>query len=184
MPCTQITLLRESVRPIFQDLLVRLSYVPASNPPNIALREQVAADITSWNAGLSPEYIDGLTDTSYIIAQYTYPHTSYPHQYYIAIYTACVTYVDDLVKQNLEAVGQFVQRFARGEPQENPALARLVTLLETAHEYWPRISANFIVAGTTDAITAMYLLSCPFSAMSSDRACVHAPSHMQDFSDL
>ena len=156
-PWTQITFLQEAVRPIYQDLIDRLSYVPFPDPPNIALRKEVTADITSWNAGLSPEFIDGLMDTGCTIAQYSYRHTSYAHQYFIAIYTACVTYVDDLVKHNLEAVGQFVQRFARGEPQDNPALARLVTLLETAHEYWPRISANSIVVGTTDAITAMYV---------------------------
>ncbi|RPD78014.1 terpenoid synthase, partial [Lentinus tigrinus ALCF2SS1-7] len=96
-------------------------------------------------------------DTACGIAECTYAHTSYYHQRFVALYTAYLTYVDDLGHKNVEIVGRFVQRFVRGELQPIPALRRLQELLATVHEYYPRVGADAIVSSTLDGITGMYI---------------------------
>lgn len=113
--------------------------------------------ISSWNVGVDSDYIEGLTETSCSIAESAYAHTNYEHQRVVAIYTACLTYADDLGHRNLEALGQFVRRFTRGEPQLHPALDCLTKLLGTLHEFCPRISADAIITSTIDSVTAMYI---------------------------
>lgn len=140
-----------------RDFLNRVPYTPPCIPPNAELRREVAELITSWNIGLSWKYIEGLTETSCAISESAYAHTGYEHQRMVAIYTACLTYADDLGHDNVEALGQFIGRFTRGEPQLHPALDCLVKLLGTLHEFCPRISADAIVTSTIDSVSAMYI---------------------------
>ena len=133
------------------------SYHPPGTPPNLKLRQAVTSDILSWNAGLSQAIVDGITDTACGIAECSYPHLSYSHQLFIALYTAYLTYVDDLGQHNPDAVGQFVQRFTDGEPQLVPALDRLATLLGTVYKLYPYVCANGIVSNTLDVVTWMYV---------------------------
>ncbi|KAM5545256.1 hypothetical protein V8D89_001367 [Ganoderma adspersum] len=138
--------------------LHRLQYTPPDTPGNPELRREVADIIASWNAGLDQECIDGLMDTGCSIAQCAYSHTSREHQRFVAIYTACLVYIDDLGHRNLEALEQFVRRFTRGEPQLHPALDCLTNLLRTTlHELWAPVSADAILISTFDTVTAMYV---------------------------
>ncbi|KAI1793269.1 terpenoid synthase [Ganoderma leucocontextum] len=147
----------DATKVFVRDFLDRLPYTPPDVPANPELRREVADVIVSWNVGVSWEYVEGLTDTSCSIAESAYAHTSYEHQRVVAIYTACLTYADDLGHRNLEALGQFVRRFTRGEAQLHPALDCLTKLLGTLHEFCPRISADAIITSTIDSVTAMYI---------------------------
>ncbi|PIL22359.1 terpene synthase [Ganoderma sinense ZZ0214-1] len=140
-----------------RDFLNRLPYTSPNYPANPELRREVTDVIASWNVGVDSQYIEGLTETSCAIAESAYAHTSYEHQRVVAIYTACLTYADDLGHRNLEALGQFVRRFTRGEAQLHPALDCLTKLLGTLHEFCPRISADAIITSTIDSVTAMYI---------------------------
>ena len=96
-------------------------------------------------------------DGSCVYAETTYGHTTHEHRYFIALYTACLMYVDDLGERNLDAVKQFTSRFAKGERQPDPILQRLAELLGRAHDIWTHFGADAIIAGTLDAVTAMYI---------------------------
>ena len=121
------------------------------------MRREIAAEIASWNDDLSPSFIKGLTDTSCTIAETAYKHTSSEHQFIVALYTAYLTYADDIGQHNLEAVGGFVQRFTQGQTQSMVAFDRLTTLLGTLHGYYARISADAIVTNSLDSLTGMYI---------------------------
>ena len=108
-------------------------------------------------AGDNPQVVEPLTTVGCEIAGNTYKHTSPQHQYYIALFTACVTYADDLGGRHIEALGQFSRRFATGEMQLSPALDVLADLLKQSYDLWPEVGADGIVSGTLIAITAMYI---------------------------
>ncbi|TBU31876.1 terpenoid synthase [Dichomitus squalens] len=125
-----------ATKALVRDFLDRLPYTAPCVPADSELRHEVADLIASWNAGLS---------------------WNHEHQRMVAIYTACLTLADDLGHHNMEALGQFVGRFTRGEPQLHPALDCLVKLLGTLHEFCPRINADAIIASTVDSVSAMYV---------------------------
>ncbi|KAI1793299.1 terpenoid synthase [Ganoderma leucocontextum] len=108
-------------------------------------------------AGDDPNFIQKLSVTGCNIAELAYGHTSPEHQYYIALYTACFLYVDDLGTRHLEAVSQFSRRFANGEKQLNPALDVFTDLLRQSYDLWPQVGADSIVSGTLEGVTAMYI---------------------------
>ncbi|EJF61095.1 terpenoid synthase [Dichomitus squalens LYAD-421 SS1] len=96
-------------------------------------------------------------DGSCVYAETTYGHTTHEHRYFIALYTACLMYVDDLGERDLDAVMRFTGRFARGEKQPDKILQRLAQLLGSAHDLWTQFGADAIISGTLDAVTAMYI---------------------------
>ncbi|KAI0755153.1 terpenoid synthase [Daedaleopsis nitida] len=146
-----------TIKETLQEFVRSISYPAPQSSQNAQLRQAVGDDILSWNASLSWEYVNTLIDTSCAIAESAYTHTSYDHQLLIALYTAYLVFADDLGEHNVEAVGQFVQRFTRGQPQLHPALDRLAVQLGTMHEYFPRVSADAIINNTLDSLTAMYI---------------------------
>ena len=98
-----------------------------------------------------------VVDAACVYAETTYAHTTHAHRLFIALYTVCIMYVDDLGARQLDAVMRFTGRFARGEPQPDPVLECLAGLLRRAHELWNVYSADAIVAGTLDAVSATYV---------------------------
>ena len=144
------------VESAIRSFLQRLPYHTLGTQQNLELRREVTEDIVSWDAGLTSDVIAQITDTACGIAECAYAHTSYEHQRFVALYTAYLVFVDDLGHANIEFVGQFVQRLARGEVQPIPALRRLQELLATVHEYYPRVSADAIVTSTLNGVSGMY----------------------------
>ncbi|KAI0755125.1 terpenoid synthase [Daedaleopsis nitida] len=141
-----------------RDFLQDISYKPMGTIPNLKLRQETRDEILSWNAtDLSPAFIDGLTDTAVSMAEFGCSHTSYEHQRYVAFYTAYLVVADDLGQYNLEAIGQFARRLTCGQPQLHLALDRLVVLLRTTHDLYPRVSADAIIANTLDALSWMFV---------------------------
>ena len=108
-------------------------------------------------AGDDPKFIQKFSVTGCDLAVITYGHTSPEHQYYIALYTACILYVDDLGNRHLDALAQFSHRLATGQKQLNPALDVLIDLLRQSYDLWPQVGADAIVSGTLEAIAAMYI---------------------------
>ncbi|KAM5542954.1 hypothetical protein V8D89_003338 [Ganoderma adspersum] len=91
------------------------------------------------------------------LAGIIYPHTSPEHQRYIALYTACMTYADDLGSRHVEALAQFSRRFATGQKQLSPPLEFLADLLRKSYDLWPEVGADTIISSTLIAITAMHV---------------------------
>ncbi|OJT09957.1 hypothetical protein TRAPUB_13555 [Trametes pubescens] len=156
-PCgTSLDTISE-IKEILKDFLRRLNYRSPHTPPNAKLRAEVTAEIASWNADLSPSFMRGLAETSYVIAESAYAHTSYTHQRVIAIYTAYLTYVDDLGGRDLDVLSEFGRRLLAREPFGDPALDRLVVMLQDMYAYYPRLSAHSIAVSTLDFFVGSYV---------------------------
>ncbi|KAI0632020.1 terpenoid synthase [Trametes polyzona] len=145
------------IKQVLRDFLTRLRYRAPQTPANPRLRAEVTAEILSWDNGLSSQFITGLADTSCSIAESTYAHTSYEHQYIIAVYTAYLTYIDDLGERNIDAVAQFVRRLLTREAFGDPAVENLVVLLRDMYKYYPRLSADSINISTLDFFVGVYV---------------------------
>ena len=100
-----------------------------------------------------------VADGACLLAETAYAHTTPAHRAFIAHYTACFAYIDDLGARagTLEDVSHFTRRFARGEPQPDAVLDALAGLLRRAHDLWGAYSADAIVAGTLDAVAALHV---------------------------
>ena len=147
----------EEVKQIIRDFLDRSSYKSPKAPVDSSLRDVLAAELATWPADVTPAFRAKVLDGAAVYAETTYAHTSPAHRLYIARYTASLMYIDDLGARALDAVMRFTGRFARGEPQPDPVLEVLAGLLRKAHELWNVYSADAIVAGTLDAVAAMYI---------------------------
>lgn len=98
--------------------------------------------------------ISKMVETSCSLTETTYSYISPEHRRYVALYTACMLYGEDIGGQDPEAVSQFARRLLRGDPQAHPIFDRLANLLKTAHAYWTNVGADAIVTGTIDALSA------------------------------
>ena len=113
------------------------------------------AEVVSWDLDMDPKYAEVLVDTAAAIGECTYPHTSYAHQRFVAMYTVSLAYVDDTAPRMLDEIKQFGQRIMTGQPQLHPALTQLAELFKTAHELYPSSSADAIVTNAIDGISSM-----------------------------
>ena len=145
------------IKNIIRDFLDRVAYKSPKNASDADLRTKIAEHLATWPSDISPAVIAKILDGSCVYAETTYGHTTAEHRYFIALYTACLMYVDDLGERNLDAVMRFTGRFAKGETQPDPVLNCLADLLRRSHELWTQYGSDAIIAGTLDAVTAMYI---------------------------
>ena len=101
--------------------------------------------------------VSKMIETSCWYTETAFAHTSPEHRYYIALYTACMLYGEDVGNQDPDAVSQFARRLVRGEPQVHPIFDRLASLLKEAHVYWTDVGADAIITGTIDALSATFI---------------------------
>ena len=148
---------RAEVKNIIRGFLNRSNYRSPRSPCDPELRRKLTEELSSWPADIKPALVAKIIDGSCVYAETTYGHTTHEHRYFIALYTACLMYVDDLGDRDLDAVMRFTGRFARGEKQPDSILQRLADLLGCAHDLWTQFGADAIIAGTIDAVTAMYI---------------------------
>ncbi|KAI0643138.1 isoprenoid synthase domain-containing protein [Trametes meyenii] len=157
--CPQSTETITETKHIIRDFLARVQYrAPhALDPTNLKLRAETAAVIFSWDAGLTPDFVKGLTDTSCSIAESAYSHIPYEHQLIVALYTAYMVHVDDLGNRDLDALGQFGRRFVAGEGLVDPVLERLRGFLQDVYVHYPPLSADTITVSTLDSVVGMFI---------------------------
>ncbi|RPD62211.1 terpenoid synthase [Lentinus tigrinus ALCF2SS1-6] len=145
------------IKDVIRDFLAHANYKSPGSECDVELRTKLAAELALWPTDINPAVVSKILDGSCVYAETTYGHTTSQHRFFIALYTACLMYVDDLGERDLDAVMRFTGRFAKGEEQPNPVLNRLAGLLRQAHELWTQYGADAIIAGTLDAVTAMYV---------------------------
>ncbi|KAH9924290.1 terpenoid synthase [Epithele typhae] len=132
-------------------------------PPHtldLALRAEIEHEIILWDAYPdNPAGVVRLADVSCSIAEKAYLLLSPAHRRFVALYTACLTHIDDNGSSAAVSAAQhFSRRFARGERQMLPALETLARLLrEDVYELFPSVGADAIVSNSIDAVTSMYL---------------------------
>ncbi|KAI9058151.1 terpenoid synthase [Trametes sanguinea] len=145
---------RERIKPIITDFLSRSDYRAVQCPQDPELRAKLGAEVHTWAIYVDPRMLEKMVETSCSYAETAFGHTSFEHRYYIALYTACMLYGEDLGEHDSEAVTQFARRLVRGQKQISPIFDRLAELLQQAHLYWSDVGADAIITGTVDALTA------------------------------
>ncbi|KAI0352673.1 terpenoid synthase [Trametes cingulata] len=144
----------EQIRQIITSFLARSDFRGTTCPHDKQLRAKLAAEIHSWTIHVEPQMLDKILETSCSYAETAFGHTSFEHRYYIALYTACMLYGEDLGEHDPDAVTQFGRRLVKGEKQLTPIFDCLAELLKQAHLYWSDVGADAIITGTVDALTA------------------------------
>ncbi|KAH9932678.1 terpenoid synthase [Epithele typhae] len=98
-----------------------------------------------------------MLETACSYAETAYAHLAPAHRHYVALYTACVLYAEDLGARDPAAVAHFARRLIAGAPQLSPVFDRLAALLRGAHALWTDAGADAIIASTLDALSATAL---------------------------
>lgn len=137
--------------------LSRSNYKSPNTPHDSNLRAKLASEIDGWSLDIDPKTISEMVETSCSYTETVYAHTSPDHRYYIALYTACMLYGEDVGAQDPDAISQFARRLARGESQVHPIFDQLASLLKDAHLYWTDIGADAVITGTIDALSATFI---------------------------
>ncbi|KAJ3775201.1 isoprenoid synthase domain-containing protein [Lentinula raphanica] len=89
--------------------------------------------------------------------------TSYTHLedksvlVWMALYTACAIYCDDVFMKDTEAVALFCERLMRNEPQQDRALDGFAELILEIPHHFPRVTANIMVTSTLNLINALLI---------------------------
>ena len=156
---------QNEVKDIMRDYLKR-SMIPSDDirlAEAYQSRDKVYQDILDTVSGFikaagdDPKLAERLSAFGADSAGIIYAHTSPEHQRYIALYTACMGYADDLGSRNVEALAQFSRRFTTGEKQLSPALDFLADLLRQSYGLWPEVGADTIISSSMIALTAMHV---------------------------
>ena len=119
------------------------------------IRDTVSGFVSA--TGDDSQVAEKLSAVSADLAGTTYIHTGLEHQRYIAIYTACIVYADDIGSRHIDALAQFSRRFVTGEKQLSPGLEVLAGLLKQSYTLWPEVGADCIISSTLAGMTSMHL---------------------------
>ena len=149
--------LRRDLKDIVHNFILRSNYRSPNNPRDAALREKLASEIAPWSALIDPQMLGKMVETSCSYAETAYSHVSFEHRYYIALYTACMLYGEDVGERDPSAVAQFARRLVSGRRQLSPIFDRLAELLQDAYSYWTDVGADAIISSTLDALTATFV---------------------------
>ena len=152
-----VHLLQSQVTSIVKRFLRSYNYAPPHTQRDLDLRAQLAQECRGWSVEIEPRLLEKMIESSCSYAESAYHHTSPKHRYYIALYTACMFYAEELGDENPDAVAQFARRLIKGQRQVNPIFDRLADLLKDAHVYWTDVGADAIITGTVDALTATFI---------------------------
>ncbi|EEB94714.1 hypothetical protein MPER_06428 [Moniliophthora perniciosa FA553] len=75
----------------------------------------------------------------------------------IALYTAFLIYLDDVLCHDQDAVSEFNERLATGKVQKNFMLDHFAALIIEFSRHFPRIPYNIMLSSTMNFVTALLL---------------------------
>ncbi|KAJ3754703.1 isoprenoid synthase domain-containing protein [Lentinula raphanica] len=92
------------------------------------------------------------------IAMTSYTHLEDKSAYvWLALYTACGIYCDDVFRKDTEAVALFCERLMRNQPQQDRALNAFAELILEISHHFPRVTSNIMVTSTLNALNALLI---------------------------
>lgn len=105
----------------------------------------------------SPDFQKALHG-SVAIARNTYKHLeNIGTQRWIALYTVCLIFFDDLTQTDPSHAREFHQCFMNGQKQKHPLLDGYASLLRAAHDHFNPSAANLVVSSSLDFVTGLIL---------------------------
>ncbi|OJT10384.1 hypothetical protein TRAPUB_13076 [Trametes pubescens] len=160
------------------DLLNRSEYRSPKSATDYELRRALAEEVAEWKTHVALAFLTKSVDASCNYVETVYGHTPAAHKHYIALYTVCMLYADDLGDHDPGAVMQFTRRFVRAEPQPHAVFECLADLLRRAHELWPQFGADCVITGTLDALAANHV-ECMTRGMSVKPHATRYPAYLR-----
>ncbi|KAI0769050.1 terpenoid synthase [Trametes elegans] len=148
---------RAKIHDLIRGFLHRCHYHSPQSKHDDELRAWLTEQIQQWALELSPEFIEKAVDACCIYVETVYGHNPPEHRRYIALYSACMMYADDMSGDDPESITRFAQRFVTGEEQPNVILECLAKHLRRAYSFWPQFGADSIITGTMDALSANHI---------------------------
>ncbi|KII94514.1 hypothetical protein PLICRDRAFT_169261 [Plicaturopsis crispa FD-325 SS-3] len=147
-------------RDVVTSLLARCSIPYTRQPYDHEFARAVYAEGTRLGYSMEgPQSIAGpFIGHGVVMATTAYAHLPDQRgQIFICLYTAFLTYAEDIYSTDVGGVAEFSERLARGQPQNDRVLDNLADLLLRAHEYFERIAANMVMSCTLNFMTSILL---------------------------
>ncbi|EIW59698.1 terpenoid synthase [Trametes versicolor FP-101664 SS1] len=163
---------------VIRDLLDRSEYRSPKSATDHELRRALTEEVVEWKTDVAPAFLTKAVDASCNYVETVYGHTPPAHRHYIALYTVCMLYADDLGEHDPGAVMQFTRRFVRAEPQPHAVFECLASVLRRAHELWPQFGADCIITGTLDALAANHV-ECTTRGMAVKPHATRYPTYLR-----
>ena len=136
------------------DFLARSNYQPPNTPRDHDLRQYLATELAPWTALVGAPMLAKMIETSSSYAETAFAHLAPGAKRYVALYTACMLYAEDLGARDPAPVVHFARRLVAGRPQLSPVFDRLAALLADAHRVWTDVGADAVISSTLDALSA------------------------------
>ncbi|OSD07404.1 terpenoid synthase [Trametes coccinea BRFM310] len=151
-------LLRTAVQDCVTSFLGACTYTSPRSAPSQELRQWLSQQMSVWEINLSPKFLEKALNASCNYVETVYAHLPSPdHRRYVALYTACMFYAEDIGENDPDSVMEFTRRFIRGESQPDTVFDCLAKVLKRAYDFWPPFGADSIITGTLDALSANYI---------------------------
>ncbi|KAI0648756.1 terpenoid synthase [Trametes meyenii] len=120
---------RAVLQATISDFLQSCNYTSPKTSNNNHLRRWLTEQVSSWSVAVSPKFLSKTIDAGCTYVETVFAHVPLENLRYIALYTACMFYADDLGEEDPSAVANFTQRFVCGEHQPNAVFECLAGLL-------------------------------------------------------
>ncbi|KAI0315087.1 isoprenoid synthase domain-containing protein [Amylostereum chailletii] len=141
---------------VVRDVLHRVEYVPLPNEIDEKLEAALLDTVSSWD--LSDTSKKGLLRSMPVavyMSSFSYAQDfNFERKLFVAAVTTCLVHIDDTSNQRFEACQTFVPRFLARQPQLDPVLERLATLLPGFSEYYDPFPASAMSMAALEFVSA------------------------------
>ncbi|KAG6886247.1 hypothetical protein C0992_004535 [Termitomyces sp. T32_za158] len=100
-----------------------------------------------------PAHLDKIVHLAASLIELAYHDCTFNEKKQIALYNWCLIYIDDVSSKDITAYVAFQERFLRKQPQLDPVLDRLATVLYEMFDFYPTFFANSIINATFDFVS-------------------------------
>lgn len=158
---TMATSVKDEIRKTIETMLLALDVPYCANPYDEALHNLSVerAIARGYPMGTDPSVpsIRPFIPIGVSIAANSCAHLETETRVFMALYTALVTFVDDMYADDSAGIRGFVERFSRGEKQANVVLDALVDILKEVPNHYEPVAASIIVMAALNLTNALAL---------------------------
>ena len=146
------------IREAIKDLLVRCNLSFAAIPYDHEFHNACCDVARSKGYAIDAPSLQPFIPGGVVIATTTYAHLENKSiQIIIALYTAFLIYIDDVHQNDVEGIYGFNERFVLCQPQDDPVLESLASLLRELPKHFGRVSSNMMISSTLNFVTSLIL---------------------------
>jgi hypothetical protein len=148
----------KDIREAITDLLVRCNLSFAAIPYDREFHNACCDVARSKGYAIDAPSLQPFIPGGVVIATTTYAHLENKStQIIIALYTAFLIYIDDVHQNDVGGIYGFNERFVLCQPQDDPVLESLASLLRELPKHFGRVSSNMMISSTLNFVTSLIL---------------------------